>query len=110
MQVTTGVTYYSHDPVTGLTNMAEVYNEYCIPVFGDPTNPMGAHNHYSCEFLNVGTTNTSFVLTFADRPVGAPECCIIGQPFHAPPPDFRSKMPMQWSSIVQDTVVDWNAL
>ena len=108
--VTTGRTYYHHNATTGLANMRESYDEYCIPVFGDPTNPMGAENKYKCEFLNVASTNTSFVLLFEDRPQGTPECCIIGQPFHAPPPTFRTRMPMQWSSIVQGTVVDWNAV
>ncbi len=108
--VTLGTTFYSHDAVTGLTNMRESYYEYCIPVFGDPNSPMGAQNHYSCEFLNVGTTNTSYVLTFADRPAGVPECCIIGQPFHAPPPHFSANMPVKYSEIVDGTVVDWNAV
>jgi hypothetical protein len=40
--VTVGTTYYQHDPVTGLTNMRESYDEYCIPVFGDPASPMGS--------------------------------------------------------------------
>lgn len=34
--------------------MKEVYDEYCIPVFGNPLSPMGKENHYSCDFLNVG--------------------------------------------------------
>lgn len=108
--VTTGRTFYAHNATTGLTNMRESYDEYCIPVFGDPSSPMGAGNKYACEFLNVATTNTSYVLTFADRPAGVPECCIIGKPFHAPPPDFRAKMPLQWSAYVNGTLVDWNAV
>lgn len=108
--VTTGRTYYFHNATSGLTNMRESYDSFCIPVFGDPSSPMGSENNYACEFLNVASTNTSYVLTFADRPAGVPSCCIIGKPFHAPPPDFRAKMPMQWSAIVNGTVVDWNAV
>lgn len=51
--VTTGRTYYHNDPVTGERNMKEVYDEYCIPVFGNPISPMGHGNKYSCDFLNV---------------------------------------------------------
>lgn len=51
--VTTGRTYYHNDPVTGVRNMKEVYDEYCIPVFGNPISPMGHGNKYSCDFLNV---------------------------------------------------------
>jgi hypothetical protein len=44
-----------------------VYDQFCIPVFGDPSSPMGAANNYSCDFLNVGATNTSFVVLHDDR-------------------------------------------
>ena len=44
-----------------------MYDQFCIPVFGDPSSPMGAANNYSCEFLNVGATNTSFVVLHDDR-------------------------------------------
>jgi hypothetical protein len=33
--------------------MKEVYDQYCIPVFGAPLTPMGRWNKYSCDFLNV---------------------------------------------------------
>ena len=33
--------------------MKEVYDEYCIPVFGNPLSSMGHGNKYSCDFLNV---------------------------------------------------------
>ncbi len=45
-----------------------------------------------------------------DRPHNAPECCIIGQPFHAPPQDFSSLMPLHWTETVGDDVIDWNAI
>jgi hypothetical protein len=38
---------------TGERNMKEVYDQYCIPVFGAPLTPMGRWNKYSCDFLNV---------------------------------------------------------
>jgi hypothetical protein len=106
--VTTGKTYYEYNPATGQTNMKEVYDEYCIPVFGDPTSSMGNENKYSCDFLNVG--NISYVVLHKDRPADAPECCIIGKPFHAPPPDFAKLMPTQWSQQVGDVLVDWSVL
>jgi len=109
--MTTGRTYYHEiDPVRGLRNMREQYDSFCIPVFGDPTNPMGARNDYSCDFLNVGITNTSYVLLHDDRPAGAPECCIIGRPFHAPPREFGARMPVKWRANVNGTSVDWNAV
>lgn len=108
--VTTGSTFYYHNATLGLSNMREVYEQYCIPVFGDPSSPMGAANNYSCEFLNVGATNTSFVVLHDDRPAGLPECCIIGKPFHPPPPTFAAALPVKWSEVVMGTVVDWNAV
>ena len=38
---------------TGERNMKEQYDEYCIPVFGNPLSSMGHGNHYSCDFVNV---------------------------------------------------------
>jgi hypothetical protein len=58
--------------------LQEVYDSFCIPVFGDPLVPMGRWNGYSCDFLNVGATNTSYVVLHADKPRGAPDCCVIG--------------------------------
>ena len=37
---------------TGIRNMREDYDEYCIPVFGTLL-PMGTGNKYSCSFINV---------------------------------------------------------
>lgn len=109
--------------------MKEVYDEYCIPVFGAPLTSMGHSNKYSCDFLNVssasfvhpqvyhfrclvqvGATNTSYVVLHADRPPHTPECCIIGQPFHGPPQDFAKLMPVHWTDKVGDIEVDWNAV
>lgn len=90
--------------------MKEEYDEYCIPVFGNPLTQMGRENAYSCDFLNVGETNTSYVLLHDDRPEHAPECCIIGRPFHAPPPDFAKLMPVAWTEPVGEVSVDWSAV
>jgi hypothetical protein len=72
---------------------------------------MGASNNYACSFLNVGATNTSYVLLpAATRPQDAPACCIIGRPFHAPPPTFAAAMPVKWSQFVGEDVIDFNAV
>jgi hypothetical protein len=108
--VTNGRTYYFNDPETGVRNMKEVYDTYCIPVFGNPLSSMGHGNKYSCDFLNDGQTNISYVILHKDKPRGAPDCCIIGKPFHAPPPDFSTLMPTHWTELVGDVSVDWNVI
>ena len=60
--VTSGRTYYYNNEASGERNMKEICDEYCIPVFGNPLSPMGRENKYSCDFLNVGSTNTSYVV------------------------------------------------
>ena len=50
------------------------------------------------------------VCPFDCRPAGLPECCIIGKPFHPPPPTFAAALPVKWSEVVMGTVVDWNAV
>jgi hypothetical protein len=92
-------------------HLLKVYDEYCIPVFGNPLSPMGAHNKYSCDFLNVGATNTSYVVLHEDKPRGAPDCCIIGRPFHPPPQQFHKNMPTRWNEPdVGGVSVDWGAV
>jgi hypothetical protein len=108
--VTTGRTYYKHDPVTGLASMKEEYDTHCIPIFPDPTTGMGSRNDYSCDFLNVGHTDTAYVVLHDDKPEDAPSCCVIGRPFHPPPPNFADNMPLKWTEQVGDTQVDWHAL
>jgi hypothetical protein len=108
---TTGRSYYHEiDADNEIRNMRESYDNYCIPVFGDPTNNMGVRNDYSCDFINVGTTNTAYVILHEDRPVGAPECCIIGKPFHAPPRNFSSQLPVKWRDNYRESLIDWNAV
>lgn len=60
--------------------------------------------------VQVGATNTSYVVLHEDKPPTAPDCCIIGRPFHAPPRDFTTLMPVQSSSPVGDVMVDWYAI
>lgn len=40
--------------VTGERNMREVYDEYCIAIFG-LASPMGRMNDFSCDFINVSS-------------------------------------------------------
>ncbi len=42
--------------------------------------------------------------------IGAPDCCVIGQPFHAPPRNFGDNMPVKFQSVVGGVKVDWNAV
>ncbi|KAL6048270.1 AMOP domain-containing protein [Balamuthia mandrillaris] len=108
---TTGRTFYQvFDESLGLRNMRESYDKYCIPVFGDPTSSMGSRNDFSCDFINVGVSKTAFVVLHEDRPAGAPECCIIGRPFHPPPQDFARGMPVKWRDNKAGAAVDWNAV
>ena len=107
--VTKGTTWYQVVN-SEVRNMRESYESYCIPVFGDPTAPMGVRNDYSCDFINVGATNTSYVVTHEDRPEGVPECCIIGRPFHPPPQDFHKAMPVKWTETISGQTVDWGAI
>jgi len=106
---TTGRTWYKTYAGGGIS-MRESYDKYCIPVFGDPTNPMGNRNDYSCDFINSYKTNTAYVVLHDDRPEGTPTCCIIGYPFHAPPPDFSRNMPLKWLGTVGTTHVAWHAV
>ena len=46
--------------VTGERNMKEVYDSYCIPVFGAISSPMGRRNDFSCDFLNVSDVAMSW--------------------------------------------------
>jgi hypothetical protein len=107
--------------VRGIRNMREQYDSFCIPVFYAPHTSMGASNDYSCDFINVGITNTSYVVLHEDRPAGAPECCmmpalratvsclmlpgIIGRPFHGPPRNFSASMPIKWREAYNGTDV-----
>jgi len=108
--VSNGKTYYRTDATSGEVSMIESYESYCIPVFGDPNSSMGSQNHYSCDFINSALTQTAYVVLHEDRPQGSPKCCIIGTPFHPPPPDFTEKMPVKWIANNGNDQVAWNAV
>jgi len=105
--VTHGQTYYD-TTYQGLGAMREVYSTRCIPIFF--TGVFSANNNFSCDFLNVASTQTAYMITHDDRPIGAPECCIIGQPFHPPPVNFASNMTDKSSQTIGGIQVDWNAI
>lgn len=104
---THGRTYYDDTTSHGRC-MREVYDERCIPIFF--TDVLSINNNYSCDFLNVGSTQTAYLILHDDRPKGAPECCIIGQPFHPPPRNFSDNLYIKKVSTIEDIDIDWNGL
>eukprot|EP00759_Apiculatamorpha_spiralis_P006917 PhF_6_TR14129/c0_g1_i3/m.22597 len=67
--------------------MIEKRFDYCVNIF-----PTG--NNFSCVFHNINAT--SYLLTEGPNSP-FPPCCIFGQPWHPPPPDFlRSKVRSQY--------------
>lgn len=52
----------------------------------------------------------AYVVLHSDRPEDAPECCIIGYPFHPPGQDFAKGLSVKYQNMVGDTLVDWNAV
>lgn len=95
---TSGRTYYDDTTSNGRC-MREVYDKRCIPIFF--TDVLSINNNYSCEFLNVGSTKTAYLILHEDRPQGAPECCIIGQPFHPPPRNFSDNLYIKKGSRIE---------
>ena len=88
--------------------MIEVYKERCIPIFFD--GPFAANNNFSCNFLNVASTQTAYFITHDDRPPNSPECCIIGYPFHPPHPTFMKNFTDFSTQNIQGVQVDWGTL
>ncbi len=70
-----------------------------FPIFF--TDVLSANNNYSCDFLNIGATQTAYLILHDDRPKGAPECCIIGQPFHPPPRNFSDNLYIKKASTIE---------
>ena len=95
---TSGRTYYDDTTSQGRC-MREVYDSRCIPIFF--TDVLSPNNNFSCDFLNVGATQTAYLILHDDRPKGAPECCIIGQPFHAPPRNFSDNLYIKKASTIE---------
>jgi len=102
--VTKGTTFY-HVIDGDIRNMREDYMSFCIPVFAAFNS-----NDFNCSFINRGDSNTSFVLFGPTRPKGAPECCIIGRPFHPPPPNFAAAMPLHYRDSAAGKIIDWNVV
>jgi len=101
--VTKGQTYYDAHYKGGA--MREVYNERCIPIWF--AGPLAANNNFSCDFINIAAEQTAYLLLHDDKPPGAPECCIVGQPFHPPPVNFVRNFTEQSSQIIQGVAVEW---
>jgi len=99
----TGQTYYDVNYEGG--SMIEVYNQRCIPIWY--TGPLAPNNNFSCDFINIGSTQTSYLVLHEDKPVGAPDCCIVGQPFHSPPPDFIRNFTNISYQTIDGVNVDW---
>jgi len=107
INVTLGQTYYD-TTYQGQGAMREVYNQRCIPIFFSGV--FAANNNFSCDFLNVASSKTSYLITHDDIPIGAPECCIIGQPFHPPPVNFAANMTEKSSQTIDGVKVDFSAI
>ncbi|CAF4730594.1 unnamed protein product, partial [Rotaria sp. Silwood2] len=95
---THGRTYYDDTTSQGRC-MREVYDQRCIPIFFSDV--LSINNNYSCDFLNVGATKTAYLILHDDRPKDAPECCIIGQPFHPPPRNFSDNLYIKKASTIE---------
>jgi hypothetical protein len=95
---THGRTYYDDTTSHGRC-MREIYDTRCIPIFFSDV--LSMNNNYSCDFLNIEATQTAYLILHDDRPQGAPECCIIGQPFHPPPRNFSDNLYIKKASTIE---------
>ncbi|EFA76268.1 hypothetical protein PPL_10029 [Heterostelium album PN500] len=59
--------------------MHEVYNDFCVPIFSNGSD-------WTCDFINV--KGVSYLVTHDDRPADVPPCCIFGDPWYPPAPNF----------------------
>ena len=74
-----GYTYYDWET----RNILEIYENYCINIFEKLPN-------WRCHFLN--TNDTSYLISLNDTSP-YPPCCIFGEPWSPPPPNFASNLP-----------------
>jgi hypothetical protein len=95
--------------------MREHYYNSCISIFFD--GPLHSNTSYSCDFIISNEVQIGYLILHDDRPQGAPECCIIGQPFHAPPRHFFDHLYLnKWSKQIDESkdgspfIVDWGGL
>jgi len=110
---TKGRTWYAaeFDALPGA--MREQYLNNCIAIF--PFGPLHTNTSYSCDFVILNGDQTAYLVLHEDRPAGAPECCLIGRPFHAPSQNFFSHLYInKWSKQIgndsSDIIVDWGGL
>lgn len=121
---TLGTTWYDFKYNNGKgAALREQYKSKCIPIFSQGS--LSKTNNYSCDFINVvnntndmyneytnnsNFTGAAYVVFHEDRPLGAPECCIVGKPFHPPIRDFSHGLSVKYQTITDDKVVDWSAI
>jgi hypothetical protein len=74
-----GFVYYDWD----LESMIEERHDYCVNIFS-------FGNDFPCTFQNVN--GTSYLITF-NKTASLPPCCVFGQPWHPPRPDFLRRDP-----------------
>ena len=105
--ITYGTTYYDITYEGGA--MRESYYQRCIPVF--PYGSLSGWNDFSCDFITINSNHTAYlILNETDKPKDAPDCCIIGQPFHVPPKTFANGLTVKFQSMVDNVNVNWNAI
>lgn len=81
-----GRTYYDWNT----KNMIEQRFDYCVNIFG-------YDNRFPCNFTNVN--GTSYLISRGASHL--PPCCVFGQPWSPPPPDFlRNKVRSVYSGTV----------
>jgi len=89
-----GRTFYDIDVAGGF--MRESYYNRCLPIF--PGSPLDSGT-YSCDFYTLNDHNTAYTVFHDDKPEGAPNCCVLGNPFRCPPQDFFEKLPVRFQSV-----------
>eukprot|EP01139_Manchomonas_bermudensis_P000832 Amastigsp_a952_278.p2 type:complete len:247 gc:universal Amastigsp_a952_278:1483-743(-) len=80
--VGTGSTFYSFNGGNNVSQMLEVYRDFCIPIFPNAT-------FGPCNFLNAadsGGVNTAWLIFSPGAP--SEQCCVFGRPWHPPAPNF----------------------
>ncbi|XP_074654631.1 uncharacterized protein LOC141908468 [Tubulanus polymorphus] len=82
-----------------LPAMAEVFFDECLPIFP-------VRNHWPCTFLNRGTT--AYLISPDWAPLGP--CCIFGNPWHTPRPNFIHVVPFNRTEVFHEKIVDWFVL
>jgi len=94
-----GLTYYDWK----IKSMIEKYYDFCVPIF-----PGG--NKWKCDFLN--TKAVSYLITYEDRPLNQPPCCIFLEPWYPPSPNFIQQSGLQFNETtsLNGQNVDWYLL